>query len=182
MSVCAIYDCDEPVRSRGWCQLHYGRFCHTGKPQGHTPRDRFLRKLWSNIDVGHPAGCWEWTGSIAKTGYGQISIGARGRRRVLGAHRVVYQQLVGPIRSDAMDHLCRNTICVNPDHLEPVTHAENILRGYGFSAKNARKIACPAGHPYVKANLVRGEYGRKCKVCHAAREAARRASKRKAAA
>lgn len=70
-------------------------------------------------------GCWNWTAARTKLGYGKIS------PRLL-AHRAIYELSVGPI-SDGLelDHLCRNPSCVNPDHLEPVTHAENLRRGRG---------------------------------------------------
>ncbi len=71
-------------------------------------------------------GCWLWTG--AYTGdppYGlHKQKGNRGR-----AHRFVYEALVGPIPDGmTIDHLCRQTMCVNPEHLEVVTVAENIKR------------------------------------------------------
>lgn len=70
--------------------------------------------------------CWDWGRARDGAGYGAIWY----EGRVQGAHRWVYEQLVGPIAKGLdLDHLCRNPRCVNPDHLEPVTHAENIRRG-----------------------------------------------------
>ena len=48
---------------------------------------------------------------------------------------------------------CRNPACVNPDHLEPVSIRENLLRGVGPSAQHAKKTHCPAGHSYAGKNL-----------------------------
>lgn len=67
--------------------------------------------------------CWEWMGARNGTGYGNIES--------RGAHRVIYEALVGPIPKGLdLDHLCRNPPCVNPDHLEPVTRSTNLLRGH----------------------------------------------------
>lgn len=70
-------------------------------------------------------GCWRWTGSITTTGYGHFSI----NRVYFQAHRLMYILHRGPIAERDLDHLCRNRACVNPDHLEPVTHRENMRRG-----------------------------------------------------
>ena len=110
--------------------------------------------------------CWIWIGNIGGRGYGTIHI----RPKVYLAHRVVYQLYYGPIVGDlTLDHLCRNRRCVNPDHLEPVTRGENVLRGNGVSAQNARKTHCLNGHPLFGENLrVRlGAHGpeRKCRTC-----------------
>ncbi len=69
--------------------------------------------------------CWLWTASTDWYGYGWFWVGAPRR-----AHRVCYEWLVGPIPAGLeLDHLCRVPACVRPEHLEPVTHAENVRRG-----------------------------------------------------
>lgn len=110
------------------------------------------------------SGCWSWTGAIDKKGYGRIRI----NKCVLKAHRVAYEEWEGPIPPGlTLDHLCRNHACINPHHLEPVTNQENVLRGDGPCARNARATHCPQGHPYDAENTyVWPATGyRACRVC-----------------
>jgi len=109
--------------------------------------------------------CWVWRGKPKDTGYGQINIGGR----VLNAHTMVYEMLVGPVPpGKELDHLCRVKLCVNPDHLEPVTHRENCLRGVGPSAKAAKATRCRKGHPYDEQNTYwrPDGKGRGCRTCN----------------
>lgn len=77
-------------------------------------------------DRGHTTPCWVWTGAKQSAGYGALRVDGR----VVLAHRHAYEQAVGPIPAGLqLDHLCRVTDCVNPEHLEPVTNRENVLRG-----------------------------------------------------
>lgn len=65
-----------------------------------------------------------------------------------------------------LDHLCRNRGCINPDHLEPVTCRENLLRGQTFQARNAAKTHCPHGHGYDEGNTRFNKDGsRACRSC-----------------
>lgn len=107
--------------------------------------------------------CIIWTGAVTSAGYGSLW---RGKGTAL-AHRVVYEEARGPIPAGmTLDHLCRNRRCVNPDHLEPVTNRENILRGTSPSAIHARKTHCPKGHPYDLANTrIRSNGARACRTC-----------------
>lgn len=123
------------------------------------------------------SGCWLWTASLCK-GYGQIGQGQRGLRP-LEAHRASWLIHRGPIPDGTeIDHLCRNRACVNPDHLEPVPHRTNCLRGVGTAAFNIKKTHCPQGHKYTKENtylwMLRGQPQRKCKTCHLDRLRAKR--------
>jgi hypothetical protein len=111
-------------------------------------------------------GCWLWLGSKTRDGYGQFSF--MGRRT--GAHRFAYEWSVGPIPVGCeIDHLCRTRDCVRPDHMEPVTHRVNSLRGNTTSARNAAKTHCPRGHELAGANLVpwklRQRGSRECLIC-----------------
>lgn len=112
-----------------------------------------------NLRIGN--GCWEWAG--AKSGHGYAVIYSGGGKSLLG-HRVVYELVCGSIPDGLeIDHLCRNRSCVRPDHLEPVTHAENIRRTGPF--KKWEK--CAKGHPLSGENLKsmgRGKF--RCKACH----------------
>ncbi len=108
-------------------------------------------------------GCWNWD-VCDNLGYGRAT---DGKHRSVKAHRLMYERLVGPIPEGlVIDHLCRNRTCVNPDHLEPVTQSENVRRGNGFSAVNARKTHCKRGHPLDGDNLYRNPAGaRVCRTC-----------------
>lgn len=116
------------------------------------------------------SGCWEWLGARRAAGYGIFTW--RGRSNC--AHRWVWRVFVGTdIEGLELDHLCRNRACVNPDHLEPVTHGENIRRSAPYIARgmdnhNGAKTHCPQGHAYDEANTYRHDGRRKCRICSAA--------------
>lgn len=124
----------------------------------------------SRIALDASTGCWIWTGPLDTHGYGQ----ARVDGRTAIAHRVVYAALVGEVPAGLeLYHLCRVRACVNPDHLEPVTHRENVLRGEGVAAIAAATETCPQGHPYNGRNLLAFSDGkRRCRACRNARDAA----------
>ncbi len=74
------------------------------------------------------SGCWIWQGARNPQGYGNRY--CKRRKRAFGAHRVYWEEAHGPVPEGyELDHLCRVPLCVNPDHLEPVSHATNIQRG-----------------------------------------------------
>lgn len=79
-------------------------------------------------------GCWIWQRKLDISGYARLTITADdGSQRSTPAHRASYEAFVGPIPDGlTIDHLCRVTRCVNPAHLEAVTHAENVRRGLGW--------------------------------------------------
>ena len=70
--------------------------------------------------------CWIWPFSLNRDGYGQITKDKKYNQ----AHKWMYEQLIGQVPHDTeLDHLCKHKNCVNPFHLEPVSHRENCLRG-----------------------------------------------------
>jgi len=127
----------------------------------------------ASLNVGKDTDCWEWQGSVGSKGYGQFFFDGKTRL----AHRVVYQFFTkAKMPQDlVLDHLCRNTVCVNPKHLELVTNKVNILRGVGSPAQNARKTVCSVGHPFIGDNKYLNTKGaRECRVCRKAWRAASR--------
>ena len=122
-----------------------------------TIRERILRAI--NVDDN---GCWRWQKSL-RHGYAQIW--AHGRVDI--GHRVSYSEFVGPIPAGlTIDHKCRVTDCVNPEHLEPVTHQENVRRGMAVAGINARKTECHRGHAFTPANTqIRKNGSRLCLTC-----------------
>lgn len=141
--------------------MHYRRWYRSvGRAGGATrslpPMERFMR--W----VTKTDGCWLWTGPQNLAGYGSFGVG-RGSKR--NAHRWLWEQLNGPASSKLhLDHLCRNRLCVNPDHMELVSHSENIRRGVHPNHMGA-KTHCPQGHPYDEANTYRYRNTRRCRTC-----------------
>ena len=136
----------------------------------HKPLAEQLASKFVKADIG----CWEWTASLSHTRagpcYPQLSRReAPGVYRMHKAYRVIYEWLVGPIPEGlVLDHLCGNTRCVRPDHLEPVTHRVNILRGDSASARHARQTHCKRGHEFTHGNTYVDTRGaRRCRACKA---------------
>jgi hypothetical protein len=131
--------------------------------QGHSKRKSPVEY------IADPAtGCWIWQRAVSSTGYGILA----GQL----AHRAVYERHRGPVPAGLeLDHRCRNRACVNPDHLEPVTHRENQRRGAAPNGINARKTHCIRGHEFTPANTyIRPDNGnRQCRICNVTREAKR---------
>lgn len=113
-------------------------------------------------------GCWLWLAGTNSRGYGDFYCGPDlGMQK---AHRVSYEIHTGPIPDGmTIDHLCRNKICVNPDHLEAVTSSENTRRSDNPAMQNARKTHCKAGHELSGYNLMIVQGWRQCRACSTAR-------------
>ena len=117
------------------------------------------------------SGCHLWLGYIEKNGYAKISVD--GKRE--WAHRVSYRLVNGHIPEGMeIDHLCRVRCCVNPLHLEAVTHRTNLMRGQGESAKHAVKTHCYRGHEFSGINMRIDGSKRQCRICDNIRQRARR--------
>ena len=132
-------------------------------------------KFWMRVEKGYH---WLWTGTTATNGYGRVDVNGRNQ----AAHRVAYEWLVGPIPDSLeLDHLCAVRNCVNPKHLEPVTHRENTLRGNTITAAQAARTHCPQGHELGGENLVPSSLrkGRRdCLTCSRQRASEYRARKK----
>lgn len=168
---CSVPGCERDVATAGMCHTHYERTRRHGDPgPPHLLRDRRQspeERFWSKVDRNGPVPehrpdlgpCWLWTGGTSH-GYGAFD------RRQFGtgsAHRIAYMLVVGPIpERTEPDHLCRVKLCVNPAHLEPVPHLDNVRRG---ERPVANKGACVHGHPYDP-NFRRSSTGAYlCPVC-----------------
>ncbi len=97
----------------------------TVPPRTSTRRSPLMARFWSKVTTGNGTSCWVWNGYRNAAGYGMVGV----NRKVRYAHRFAYEHFVGPIPAGLhIDHLCRNTSCVKPAHLEAVTQAENNRR------------------------------------------------------
>lgn len=142
-------------------------------------------RFWALLEKRED-GCWAWTANLNNKGYGRITVGGKS----ILAHRFAYISLVGAIPEGLeLDHLCRNPRCVNPEHLEAVTHRENLLRGVGTlinigrrghgskthcskthgSKTHGSKTHCKHGHPFNEENtyvwMRDGHAERACRAC-----------------
>ena len=157
MSECTLPSCPKPLYALDWCNTHYNRVYRFGHPLPVELDPFFL--FWSRVE--QQGDCWIWVGGKTERGYGRWS---KNRIRV---HRYSYRVWVGPIPSWLeLDHLCQTLLCVNPAHLEAVTHLENVRRGRA-GEYNRNKTQCPQGHPYSEENTFyyTDGSGRGCREC-----------------
>jgi hypothetical protein len=161
--ICKIDGCNKRATARGWCPMHYQRWRRFGTTDDLPVRIGVVEAFWLLVDKTDT--CWTWTGPTAR-GYGRY-YDRRDDRRYM-AHRWAYEHLVGTIPpSLQLDHLCRNSLCVNPEHLEPVTAKENNSRSRSPSAVNATKTQCKWGHEFTPENtyVPPGTRKRHCRTC-----------------
>lgn len=139
-----------------------------------SERPTFKERRWAQVEKSD--GCWLWLGARDRHGY------ARCGGELM--HRWCYEESVGLIPPGLdLDHLCRNRLCVNPAHMEPVTHGENMRRAplHSFAATNAAKTRCIQGHAFTPENTGRERGRRYCKTCNRANSQRRRDRVRAAA-
>ena len=176
--LCAAQECDRTViEARGLCRKHYQRFMANGSTEL-QPRPTASERFWAKVSKEGPVStwaphldrCWIWTAASGghKGNYGVFYDG----ERQTYAHRWAWESVNGQIPEGlTIDHLCRTTRCVNPEHLDPVTIGENVRR---YSQTITQ---CVQGHAYDKENTYIAPNGRRnCRACdrQRAREYARR--------
>lgn len=147
-------------------------------------RPTVLERFWAKVEKTDD--CWLWSGTLDRDGYGKFSVDGRTQ----AVHRWTYLNLVGPIPSGlTLDHVCHSRVaeecaarpglcphrrCVNPAHLEPVTHLENSRRGgkglriFGYAARpggSAPLESCRRGHALTPDNVMRNGPNRTCRIC-----------------
>jgi len=131
-----------------------------------------INRFWRYVSLNDVTGCWEWTRSLS-SGYGQLE--DRGKK--LYAHIFAYERFIEKVPVGLeLDHLCRNRKCANPAHLQPVTHKENIRRGYAI------RTHCPRGHVYDEKNTSWYQGSRGCRECNRVKARANYAKRRSAVA
>jgi HNH endonuclease len=130
------------------------------------PAQRFLRRLCIQ-----PNGCWRLRGSETPSGYGRIRLRGAGGKLV-AAHVFAYEIKYGSVPEGMeLDHTCRNRWCCHPDHVEPVTHRTNVLRGAAPMAQIHNSGHCTRGHRFNEENTYFYKHGSRkgrvafCKVC-----------------
>lgn len=132
-----------------------------------TVPQRVVDRILTRVQRDEDTECWIWPGATTGPGYGHISWNENGVPIHTSTHRALYVATVGQIPAGRdLDHLCRNRLCCNPQHLEPVTRRENLLRGRTVTAARAAVTHCPQGHEYTAGNtFVDKKRRRHCREC-----------------
>lgn len=122
MKLCSADNCGREAKNKGYCQMHYARVRRTGttelKSKGKAIEERFHEKY----TAASKSGCWLWTGTINRGGYGRIKV----KGKAFSAHRISWELHNGPIpRGMCVLHKCDVPACVNPGHLWLGTNKDN---------------------------------------------------------
>lgn len=175
---CAVVTCNRYVQTRGLCGRHWMRIKMYGRLYPVTPKINPELWFWSHVALPTEVdGCWLWTGPLFPAGYGEAVSVRLSPTRTKQAHRWVYEQRVGAIPPNAhIDHLCRVPRCVNPEHLEAVTPAENTRRGL----HGVLRTYCKFGHELTPENTYNKaqDGSRRCRQCQAEQMRRKRAALR----
>ena len=140
---------------------------------------KFNEKYLIDRSIPEPnTGCWLWLGSVSQDGYSQVG------KPPWSGHRIAFEVKHGPVPEGMeVDHICRVRCCVNPDHMQPLTHYDNLIKSYRKVSPNSLKTHCPKGHPLDGENLrlkktsTRLGVSRQCKACERDRYQAKRKPK-----
>lgn len=170
---CSMDGCPDDVHCKGLCKRHYQQQWRTGdatiaRPNPHgTPEERF----WRHVTKGAESECWEWTGQRDKDGYGTLHVGST----IVRSHRFSYELHAGATEL-LVRHRCNNPPCVNPAHLRPGTHDDNMADR--MDAGNYEYATCRRGHPWTESSTAwQGptRNHRTCKICRRMTPAERKA-------
>lgn len=135
-----------------------------------------VARFWSLVHGAGYERCWLWQGAADRYGYGKFFFSYS----TVSAHTFAYEHMVHgvPVGLE-LDHLCRTRLCVNPWHLEPVTHQINMARKVAFAAMDPATQFCANGHLRDAGNTYISPSGHKnCRPCNRAAQARRKARKR----
>lgn len=142
--ICSIPECGKPLLARGWCAMHYKRWQTSGdNANWDAAEERYYDREQAFAARLKPSdGCIEWSGWISPSGYGKFKTGGKS----VFAHRYAWERVNGPIPNGlVIDHACRNTACVNVDHLRLATQAENTRNLSGAKSNNKHSGARNVG-------------------------------------
>ena len=133
-ATCIIPGCTKPRRKRGACNSHYMKWWY-GRLDLPLTIPSLSEKFWSRVDKTDS--CWLWTGGKDTDGYGRFHFGGKS----IAAHRWAWQELRGPIAEGlVLDHKCYTLACVNPEHLQAVSHAKNLENRAGVPSTNTSGV------------------------------------------
>ena len=146
-----------------------------------APRLPLPERFWRHVVCDIETHCWIWTGSKESKGYGQFRLTHKPLSHIQ-AHRFAYQDLIGPIPTETLDHFCENKLCVNvldQEHIQPASNRDNILRS-GRAGLLAARSHCEKGHEFNEQNsrytTEGGRRRRRCLICRRERYHASRKS------